>query len=122
MEIKRLSENKIRCALTEQEIQSMGFEIDEILGDAETTQRFMKSVVEQIEEHEDFNFDHVSPIVKAELLSDHSMAITFGGDTEQSLRSLVDTVGQLMNQLSPEKLEEFRNMNREEKESVIDRY
>lgn len=68
MEIKRLSENKIRCALTEQEIQSMGFEIDEILGDAETTQRFMKSVVEQIEEHEDFSFDHVSPIVKAELL------------------------------------------------------
>lgn len=121
MEIKKLSENKIRCALTEQEIQSMGFEIDEILGDAETTQRFMKSVVEQIEEHEDFSFDHVSPIVKAELLSDHSMAITFGGDTEQSLRGLVDTVGQLMSQLSPEKLEEFQNLNREEKESVIDR-
>ena len=122
MEIKRLGENKIRCALTEEEIRNMGYEIDEILQDAETTQRFMKSVVEQIEEHENINFEHMSPMVKAELLPDHSMAITFGGDPESSLRSLVDTVGQLMNQLSPEKLEEFKNMNREEKESVIDRY
>lgn len=31
-----------------------------------------------------------------------------------SFKNLVDTVGQLMNQLAPEKLSEFRQMNKEE--------
>ena len=48
------------------------------------------------------------------------MAITFGGDSEMSFKNLVDTVGQLMNQLAPEKLSEFRQMNKEEKQSAID--
>ena len=34
MEIKRVGENKIRCALTEDEIREMGFDIDEIIGNA----------------------------------------------------------------------------------------
>ena len=37
-----------------------------------------------------------------------------------SFKNLVDTVGQLMNQLAPEKLSEFRQMNKEEKQSAID--
>ena len=30
MEIKRVGENKIRCALTEDEIRKMGFDIDAV--------------------------------------------------------------------------------------------
>ena len=66
------------------------------------------------------SMQNISPVVKAELLQDHSMAITFGGDSEMSFKNLVDTVGQLMNQLAPEKLSEFRQMNKEEKQSAID--
>ena len=33
MEIKRVGENKIRCALTEDEIREMGFDIDEIIAE-----------------------------------------------------------------------------------------
>lgn len=40
MEIKRVGENKIRCALTEDEIRKMGFDIDEIIGNGEATQKF----------------------------------------------------------------------------------
>lgn len=120
MEIERLGENKIRCALSEEEIQKMGYNIDEIIGNTEVTQEFMRAVVELVEQKSDISMQNISPVVKAELLQDHSMAITFGGDSEMSFKNLVDTVGQLMNQLAPEKLSEFRQMNKEEKQSAID--
>ena len=31
MEIEHIGDNKIRCALTEQEIESLGYDIDEII-------------------------------------------------------------------------------------------
>ena len=120
MEIERLGENKIRCALSEEEIREMGYNIDEIIGNTEVTQEFMRAVVELVEEQGNISLQNISPVVKAELLQDHSMAITFGGDSEMSFKNLVDTVGQLMNQLAPEKISEFHQMNQEEKKSAID--
>lgn len=76
MEIKRLGENKIRCALTEEEIKEMGFDIEEIIGNGDETQQFMRLHLKLIEEQENINLDNISPMVKAESLSDHSMAIT----------------------------------------------
>ena len=84
MEIKRVGENKIRCALTEDEIREMGFDIDEIIGNGEATQKFMRVVLKIVEEQENISLENISPMVKAELLSDHSMAITFGGDSDLS--------------------------------------
>ena len=121
MEIERLGENKIRCALSEEEIREMGYNIDEIIGNTEVTQEFMRAVVELVEEQGNISMQNISPVVKAELLQDHSMAITFGGDSEMSFKNLVDTVGQLMNQLAPEKLSEFRQMNKEIKEEEVGR-
>ncbi|MGN0141009.1 MAG: adaptor protein MecA [Roseburia sp.] len=111
MEIKRIGENKIRCALTEHEIKDMGFDIDEIIGDSETTQKFMRDVLNLVEEQEHINMDHISPMVRAELLPDHSMAITFGGDADMGISDLVETVTNLMEKIAPERLEEFRRLN-----------
>ena len=72
MEIKRVGENKIRCALTEDEIREMGFDIDEIIGNGEATQKFMRVVLKIVEEQENISLENISPMVKAELLSDHS--------------------------------------------------
>ena len=72
MEIKRVGENKIRCALTEDEIRKMGFDIDEIIGNGEATQKFMRVVLKIVEEQENISLENISPMVKAELLSDHS--------------------------------------------------
>ena len=91
MEIERLGENKIRCALSEEEIREMGYNIDEIIGNTEVTQEFMRAVVELVEEQGNISMQNISPVVKAELLQDHSMAITFGGDSEMSFKNLVDT-------------------------------
>ena len=122
MEIKRLGENKIRCALTEEEIRGMGFEIDDIIGDGDTTQRFMRVVLNLVEQQENINIENLSPMVKAELLADHSMAITFGGDSDISFKDLMHAINQIMGQIPMEKMEEFRKLSREEKQDMVDAF
>ena len=102
MEIEHIGDNKIRCALTEQEIESLGYDIDEIIANSEITQEFMHTVLELVEEQEHIQMEGISPMVKAELLQDHSMAITFGADKEVSLKDLVNTVSQMISQLDPD--------------------
>lgn len=100
MEIKRLSNNQIRCALTEEEIEEMGFTLDEIIGNGETTQKFMKVVLEKVEEQEQIDVDLLSPMVRAELLPDHSMAITFGGITEEEKKGMFGKILEMMGQMA----------------------
>lgn len=121
MEIKRVGENKIRCALTENEIQEMGFDIDEIIGNSETTQKFMRVVLSIVEEQENIRMEDVSPMVKAELLQDHGMAITFGGGSDMSLKDLMETVNHLVNEIKTEKLEEIKNAERKERKKAADK-
>lgn len=120
MEIERLGENKIRCALTEDEIHDMGFSIDDIIANTEMTQQFMRVVLNLVEEQEDIDIENISPMVKAELLQDHSMSITFGGESEQNFKSLVDTVNHLMSQIEPNHLKAFCDMTQDEKKKRID--
>jgi len=78
----------------------MGFSIDEIIGNGETTQRFMRVVLEKVEEQEAIDIELLSPMVRAELLPDHSMAITFGGITEEEKKGMFGKILDMMNQLS----------------------
>lgn len=119
MEIKRVGENTIRCALTEEEIQDMGFEIDEIVGNGEMTQRFMRVVLELVEEQEDIDIEQLSPVVRAELLSDHSMAITFGDDGEMSMKELLETLGNFIGKMTQEKIAEFDKLTPEEQDDIL---
>ena len=113
MEIKRLNDNRIRCALTENEIEDMGFCIDDIIGNGEITQKFMRVVLERIEAEEDIDTTLLSPMVRAELLPDHSMAITFGGITEEEKKEMFGKLLEMMEQMK-EKPEE--NSTKEKKE------
>lgn len=118
MEIEHIGGNKIRCALTEQEIRSLGFDIDEIIGDSETTQEFMRAVLGLVEEQEHIRVDGFSPMVKAELMQDHSMAITFGARKDMSFRDLMDTVSHIVSQLDPEHIEEQKKKQKQKKQEV----
>lgn len=122
MEIKRVGENKIRCALTENEIRDMGFDIDEIIGNGEATQRFMRVVLKIVEEQENISLENISPMVKAELLSDHSMAITFGGDSDMSFQQLMSAISDLVSQMTPEKMQEFKSLSKEDRQNVLDAF
>lgn len=113
MDIKRLKNNQIRCALTEEEIEEMGFTLDEIIGNGETTQQFMKEVLEKVEEQEQIDVNLISPMVRAELLPDHTMAITFGGITEEEKKGMFGKILEMMNQMAgkPESLQQEESMN-----------
>ena len=100
MDIKRLNDNQIRCALTEAEIEEMGFCIDDIIGNGEMTQKFMRVVLEKVEEQEAIDVELLSPMVRAELLPDHSMAITFGGITEEEKKGMFGKILEMMNQMA----------------------
>ncbi len=121
MEIKRIGEKKVRCALTEDEIRELGFDIDEIIGNSETTQQFMRVVLGLVEEQEHINVEELSPMVKAELLQNHSMAITFGADSELSFKELVDTMSHIASQLEPEHLEELKARAKQENQENQDK-
>ena len=103
MDIKRLNDNQIRCALTEAEIEEMGFSIDDIIGNGEITQKFMRVVLEKVEEQEAIDIELLSPMVRAELLPDHSMAITFGGITEEEKKGMFGKILEMMNQMAGKK-------------------
>jgi len=100
MEIKRLKDNQIRCALTEEEIIEMGFNIDDIIGNGEVTQKFMQVVLEKVEEQEAIDVGHISPMVRAELMPDHSMAITFGGISPEEKKGMLNRIMEMMEELS----------------------
>lgn len=100
MDIKRLSDNQIKCALTEEEIKEMGFSIDDIIGNGEVTQKFMRVVLEKVEEQEEIDIELLSPMVRAELLPDHSMSITFGGITEEEKKGMFGKILEMMNQMA----------------------
>lgn len=100
MDIKRLNDNQIRCAITEAEIKEMGFTIDDIIGNGEITQRFMRVVLEKVEEQEAIDVEALSPMVRAELLPDHSMTITFGGITEEEKRGMFGKILEMMNEMT----------------------
>lgn len=106
MEIKRLKDNQIRCALTEEEIIEMGFNIDDIIGNGEVTQKFMQVVLEKVEEQESIDIGHISPMVRAELMPDHSMAITFGGISPEDKKGMLNRIMEMMEELSGRQNEE----------------
>lgn len=118
MEINYIGRNKIRCALTEQEIKELGFNIDEIIGDSDTTRQFMRVVLNLVEEQGKIQVDAISPTVRAELLQDHSMAITFGEESDTVFKSFVDTVSQIMSQIEPEQMERIKKRRGEKEEQT----
>lgn len=119
MDIKRLNGNQIRCALTEDEINEMGFSIDEIIGNGEMTQKFMRVVLEKVEEQEAIDIELLSPMVRAELLPDHSMAITFGGITEEEKKGLFGKILEMMNQMAGRTESQPKTEKQESTEEVV---
>ena len=118
MEIKRLKDNQIRCALTEEEIIEMGFSIDDIIGNGEVTQKFMQVVLEKVEEQESIDVGHISPMVRAELMPDHSMAITFGGISPEEKKGMLNRIMEMMEELSGRQNEEGVSVSQTQKDAL----
>lgn len=88
MDIKKINENQVKCAITEEEIAEMGFDINDIIANTEETQKFMRILLEKIEEQEVIDIDKLSPMVRAELFPDHTMNIIFGSGTDMDPKQM----------------------------------
>ena len=90
MDIKKINENQVRCAITEEEIAEMGFDINAVIANTEETQKFMRVLLEKIEEQEVIDIDRLSPMVRAELFPDHTMNIIFGSGGDINPKQMFD--------------------------------
>ena len=77
IEFSREGEHSIRCVITEEEIEELGYTVDEILTNSERTQEFMNEIFDLAEQEFDTKFDLGVKTVRADFLPVHTLALTF---------------------------------------------
>ena len=113
MDIKKINEHQVRCAITVEEIAEMGFDINDVIANTEATQKFMRMLLEKIEEQEDIDIERLSPMVRAELFPDHTMSITFGSGTDIDPKQMLDELAGMF-----EGLDKLKKLSAKEKKGT----
>lgn len=119
MDIKRINEHQVRCAITEEEIAEMGFDINDVIANTEETQKFMRVLLEKIEEQEVIDMEHLSPMVRAELFPDHTMNIIFGSGAEANPKQMFDELIDLIEGWNKKRKEEDEKEAAPKQEEII---
>lgn len=106
MEFSRVGKNTINCLITEDEIQDLGFTVEEIVTNAERTQAFMNQIFELAEREFEIKFEMGVKTVQVEFRSDHTLSLTFSEypAAEGMMEHLRDIIGGLLSAIPPEKL------------------
>ncbi|MCD7708546.1 MAG: adaptor protein MecA [Clostridiales bacterium] len=110
MEFSRIGEHTIRCVVSENEINSMGFTLEEIMSNGERTQEFMNTVFELAERQFETKFNLGVKTVRADFMSDHTLALTFSEHpgAESMMEHLRDIISGLLSAIPQQKLEELQ--------------
>lgn len=110
MEFSRDEKNRIRCVITEEEIEELGYTIDEIISNGARTQEFMNRIFDMAEEELQTKFDMGIKTVRADFLSDHTLSLTFSEHptSEGMLEHIKDIVNGLINSIPQQKWEEIK--------------
>lgn len=116
IEFSREGEHSIRCVITEEEIEELGYTVDEILTNSERTQEFMNEIFDLAEQEFDTKFDLGVKTVRADFLPDHTLALTFSEHPTSGgmMEHLKDIVNGLLNSIPQDKWNEIKK-NVEEK-------
>lgn len=77
MEFFRDEKNSIRCIIREDEIEALGYTIDEIISNGARTQEFMNEIFDMAEEELGMKFETGRKAVRADVLPDHTLSLTF---------------------------------------------
>lgn len=100
----------IRCVISEQEIEALGYTIDDIVSNGTRTQEFMNQIFDMAEEEFQTKFDLGIKAVRADILPDHTISLTFseqpGG--EGMMEHLKDIVNGLLNTIPKQKWDEIK--------------
>ncbi len=110
MEFSRDEKNRIRCVITEEEIEELGFTVEEIVSNGARTQEFMNQIFDMAEDELQTKFEMGIKTVRADFLSDHTLSLTFSEhpSSEGMLEHIKDIVNGLINSIPQQKWDEIK--------------
>lgn len=112
MEFSRDGNNVIRCVITEEEIEELGYTIDDIISNSARTQQFMNQIFDLAEQEFNTKFDIGIKSVRADIMPDHTISLTFSEHpgTEGVMDHIKDIVNGLLNTIPKQKWDEIKAM------------
>lgn len=110
MEFSREGNNIIRCVITEEEIEELGYTIDDIISNGVRTQQFMNQIFDLAEQEFDTKFELGIKSVRADIMPDHTISLTFSEHpgTEGVMDHIKDIVNGLLNTIPKQKWDEIK--------------
>ena len=102
--------NNIRCVITEEEIEELGYTIDDIISNSARTQKFMNQIFDLAEQEFDTKFDLGVKSVRADIMPDHTISLTFSEhpNTEGVMDHIKDIVNGLLNTIQKDKWDDIK--------------
>lgn len=117
MKFLRVGEHTIKCIISEQEIDNLGYSVDDILTNGARTQEFMNHIFDLAEQEFHMKFDMGIKTVRADFLPDHTVALTFSEHPVTGMAEhLKDIVNGIINSIPQEKWEEIRQASEQQKQ------
>ena len=119
MEFSRVGEHTIRCVISEQEIEEMGYSLEDLMTNSEKSQTFMNQIFDMAEQEFQMNFDLGIRTVRADFLPDHNISLTFSEHQGSSamLDHLKDIVNNMLSSI-PEQCQENLKMEAQKNEKM----
>jgi len=110
MEFSREGNNVIRCVISEEEIEELGYTIDDIISNGARTQQFMNEIFDMAEQEFNTKFELGIKSVRADILPDHTISLTFSEHpgTEGVMDHIKDIVNGLLNTIPKQKWDEIK--------------
>lgn len=110
MEFSREGKHTIRCVISEDEILELGYTMDEIISNGARTQEFMNQIFDMAEEEFQTKFDLGIKAVRADILPDHTISLTFSEHpgSENMMEHIKDIVNGLLNTIPKQKWDEIK--------------
>ncbi len=110
MEFSREGNHIIRCVITEEEIEELGYTIDDIISNGVRTQEFMNRIFDMAEQELETKLDMGVKSVRADIMPDHTISLTFSEHpgSEGMMEHIKDIVNGLLNTIPKQKWDEIK--------------
>lgn len=95
MDFQRIDKNTVQCRMTEEEMNSYGFAIEDFFTNQERSREFLESIVEKAEE--EIGYEIESGMVSMQLMRmpDNSLTITFTDRGEEAIHNMLNQIQSL---------------------------
>ncbi len=109
MEFSRIGKHTIKCVISEEELENMGYSVDDLMTNSERTQEFINYIFDMAEREFEIEFHPEIKTVRADFLPDHTISLVFSEQPAMNmLEHLKDIISELVGSITPEQLEKFR--------------